>query len=283
MPLSRAKEKLVGRLRNSRMRPREGLVLVEGPRTGSDVLDAGARIRFALVTPSFRGSGEGKALVERLQGSGAPVESVEEDDLERISDTDSPQGVLLVCEEPRGSVDELLARAPGRFLILDGVQDPGNVGTLIRAARAFALDGVVALDGTVDPWNPKPVRAAAGSSFHIAVVKADWSEAEPLLHEAGIHILVAEADGTDVVESAPPSPWALVVGNEGRGVREEVRKVAGAVVAVPMPGGAESLNAGMAGAILLHLLARTGPTDRTGRTGRGEAGERAGQAGAEET
>ncbi len=259
MPLSRAKEKLVGRLRNSRMRSREELVLVEGPRTAGDVLDAGGGVRFALVTPSFRESGEGEALMERLRMLGAAVEDVEEAELAGLSDTESPQGVLLVCEEPRITMDDLLERNTRRFLLLDGVQDPGNVGTLIRAARAFALDGVVALDGTVDPWNPKAVRASAGSCFHIGVVKASWSDVVSRLDAAGVHVLVAEAGGTDVMGLAPPSAWALVVGNEGRGAREEVRGVADAVVTVPMPGGAESLNAGVAGAILLHALTRGGP------------------------
>lgn len=258
MPLSRAKEQLVGRLRNSRMRPREELVLVEGRRTASDVLDAGAGVRFALVTHSFRESEEGEALIERLRGLGVAVEDVEEAELEEVSDTESPQGVLLVCEEPRITVDHLLERGTGRFLLLDGVQDPGNAGTLIRAARAFALDGVVALEGTVDPWNPKAVRASAGSSFHIGVVKASWSEVASRLDGVGVHILVAEAGGADVMGLAPPPAWALVVGNEGRGVRDEVRGVADAVVTIPMPGGAESLNAGVAGAILLHALTRRG-------------------------
>ena len=268
MPLSRAKEKLVGRLRNSRMRPREELVLVEGPRTSAAVLDAGARIRFALVTPSFRRFPDGQELVDRLE-AGTTVDEVSEDELEGISDTDSPQGVLLVCEEPRLSVEDLLKRTPGRFLVLDGVQDPGNVGTLIRAARAFALDGVVALDGTVDPWNPKAVRASAGSSFHIGVVKSAWDQVESLVGDLNLHLLVAEAGGTDVADVSPPSPWALVIGNEGRGVRNEVRRRAAGVVTVPMPGGADSLNAGVAGAILLHSLIRSGI--RSGADGGGSA------------
>jgi len=256
VPLSRAKEKLVGRLRSSRMRPREEMVLVEGPRTVRDVLDSGARVRFALVTPSFRDSDEGRSLEELLREAGATVESVEDEELEDLSDTESPQGILLVCEEPTLSLEDLLGRAPGRFLVLDGVQDPGNLGTLVRAARAFALDGVVALEGTVDPWNPKAVRASAGSSFHVGVVKAPWSEVAPGLRKTDVQLLVAEAGGVDVAKVEPPSRWALVIGNEGRGVRNEVRAAAERVVTVPMPGGAESLNAGVAGAILLHSLAR---------------------------
>lgn len=257
MPLSRAKEKLLGRLRNTRMRSREEQVVVEGPRATEEVLDGGADVRFALVTEAWGASPEGRSLVDRLEDRGASVEVVEEDVLERVSDTESPQGVLLVCEEPRFLLSELLDRSSGRFLLLDGIQDPGNVGTLIRAARAFDLDAVVALDGTVDPWNPKAVRAGAGYGFRIPVVKLSWDEAAPRLSEAGVRLLVAEAGGTDVHELVVPPAWALVVGNEGRGVRDEVQRAASATVTVPMPGGAESLNAGVAGAILLHLLTRS--------------------------
>lgn len=231
---------------------------MEGPRAAGELLEGEVEIRFALVTDGFCGSQRGEALLDPLRDRGVTVDVVEESDLERISDTESPQGLLLVCREPRFSVSGLLASSPGRFLVLDGVQDPGNLGTLIRAARAFGLDAVVALDGTVDPWNPKAVRSAAGYSFRIPVVKAPWDEVGPRILEAGVRLLVADAGGADVHELAVPPSWALVVGNEGRGVRDDVRRAAGAVVTVPMPGGAESLNAGVAGTILLHVLARSG-------------------------
>lgn len=256
MTLSKSKEKLIGRLRNRRMRPREGLVLVEGLHAVEEALVGGVDARFALVDGSLDGFDVGRRLLGRLEDAGVAVEHVEADTLVRVSDTETPQGVLLVCREPAAGLDDVLARDTLRVLVLDAVQDPGNLGTLVRAARAFALDGVVALDGTVDPWNPKAVRAGAGASFRIPVVRADWQEVGPALARGGVTVLVAEAEGRDVEEVAVRPPWALAVGNEGAGPRTEVVDAATWRVGVPMPGGAESLNVGVAGAILLYALAR---------------------------
>ncbi|NIP57842.1 MAG: hypothetical protein GWO00_07525, partial [Gemmatimonadetes bacterium] len=147
--LSRSKEKLIGRLRSRRMRPREGLVLIEGLHTCVEAVDAGARIRFAVASRSLPEAAEGRRLAEHLEATGVVVEWVGEEILASVSDTESPQGLLLVCEAPAVDPAALLSAPDGRFLLLDGVQDPGNLGTLVRAARAFALHGAIALDGTV--------------------------------------------------------------------------------------------------------------------------------------
>ncbi len=254
--LSARKEKLIGRLRNSRMRPREAQVLVEGPRVASEVLDAGIDLRFAVVSDGFGRGERGRGLLARLEEAGTPVEIVTDEELEALSDTESPQGVLLVCDEPAWSLETIPEEAEGRYLLLDRVQDPGNLGTLVRAGRAFAVDAVVALDGTVDPWNPKAVRAAAGASFHVPVLKEGWEGVRVWCAEGGVALLAAKAGGVDVAEARPPRPWALAVGNEGAGVRDELLEVARTRIAVPMPGGAESLNVGVAGAILLYELRR---------------------------
>jgi len=239
------------------MRPREGLVLVEGLHTCAEAVDAGARIRFAVARTSLPEAGEGRLLAERLEARGVQVEWVGEGVLASVSDTESPQGLLLVCEAPEPDPAALLSAPEGRFLILDGVQDPGNLGTLVRAARAFALDGAIALDGTVDPWNPKAVRASAGASFRVPLLKASWEDpVRPLLQANGVHLLVAEVGGEDVARVRPPRPWALAIGSEARGCRSGVAGAGERRVEVPMPGGAESLNAGVAGAILLYALGR---------------------------
>lgn len=255
MSLSRSKEKLVARLRNRRMRPREGLVLVEGLRTCAEALDGGAAVRFAVAARGLEASDEGDRLLRRLESGGVQVDRVDDGTLASLSDTESPQGLLLVCEAPSPELGALLATSHGRFLVLDGVQDPGNLGTLVRAALAFGLDGVVALDGTVDPWNPKAVRASAGASFRVPLVKASWEgEVRDGLGAGGVLLLAAVAGGEDVARVRPGRPWALAVGNEARGLREGVREASVRRVEVPMPGGAESLNAGVAGAILLYAL-----------------------------
>ena len=129
------------------------------------------------------------------------------------------------------------------------------MGTLIRAAAAFGVAGVIALDGTADPYSTKAVRAAADTVFRTRVLMASWDEIESNLRARG-PLLIADMDGNDVASLTPQGEWSLVVGSEGAGPRASVREAAAGAVGVPMPGGAESLNAGVAGAILLYVLTR---------------------------
>lgn len=253
MALSQRRARMVGRLRHRKTRERDELVLVEGVRGAREALDAGAEVRFALASPRLEGSEEGRALLDRLRASGTDVEGVDDAALASLSDTEAPQGVLLVCAEPGASLADTV-RSGGRYLVLDAVQDPGNVGTLIRAATAFALDGVLALDGTADPWNPKTVRSSAGTAFRIPVVTVGCADALAALAGAGVAVLVAEAGGDRPGAEEAAGGWALVVGNEGSGPRARTLSAARAVLRIPMPGPAESLNAGVAGSILLYAL-----------------------------
>jgi len=252
--LSQRRMQLIGRLRHRKTREREGLVLVEGIRGVGEVLSRGAQVRFAVVSPRLEGLAGGAPLLGALVHRGVELEHVDDDALAALADTEQPQGVLLVCAEERGA--EALVAPGGRYLVLDAVQDPGNVGTLVRASVAFALDGVLVLDGSADPWSAKAVRAAAGMTFGVPVLKARAADAVELLRGAGVPILVADAGGGDVADVPSTGGWALVVGNEGAGLRPEVSEAAARAVRIPMPGPAESLNAGVAGAILLYALTR---------------------------
>lgn len=251
MSLSQRRERSIGRLRASKTRRREQAVLVEGVRAATEALDAGVEVSFAVTSPRLEASVAGLALRERLAAH--DMSHVDDATLERLSDTRHPQGVLLVCREPEA---RLLRLPEGmRCLVLDAVQDPGNAGTLVRAAVAFGMDAVVVLDGTVDPWSPKTVRASAGMIFRIAVVQATVEELVARLRAIDVPIYVADARGEETSEGIGGA-FALAVGNEGGGVRQELRQAAARQVAVRMAGPAESLNVAMAGAILLHALTR---------------------------
>ncbi|MDX1493761.1 MAG: RNA methyltransferase [Longimicrobiales bacterium] len=256
MPLSQRRHKLHKRLAVNKMRAREGLVLVEGVRAVSEALDAGARPSFAVVSPRLDSSEEGRGLRARLPGNTLDVSDAE---MAEVADTEHPQGVVLVCHEPDDRLPEALsaAQAAGtpRVLVLDAIQDPGNVGTLVRSAVAFAFHLVVALDGTTDPWGSKAVRAAAGTSFRLPVIRASTEDAIEALSRASLHILVASAEGSAGVQASSEG-FALVLGNEGSGVRERIREVATETVAVAMAGPAESLNVGIAGSILMSDFTR---------------------------
>ena len=254
MELSQRRTLLIGRLRRRKTREREGLVLVEGVRAVGEALDCGAQPRFAVCSArvdTVQGGGE---VLRRLTAADVEILRLDEGDFEELSDTERSQGLLAVFPEPRHGME--IIRAGGRYLILDAVQDPGNVGTLVRAASAFALDGVLVLDGTVDPWGAKAVRASAGMVFRVPLAAEGMSEVSGAMVQAGVLILVADAGGQDVSDSDVGESWALVVGNEGSGPRPEWTDVAADTVRVPMSGATESLNAAVAGAILLYALSQ---------------------------
>ena len=132
------------------------------------------------------------------------------------------------------------------------------MGTLVRASRAFSASIVVALDGSVDPWNPKAVRASAGACFHVPVVRAPWGEVGPWLARLNVEVLAADPGGRDVRVVDPHPPWALAVGNEGAGLRPEIAASAAYQIAVPTAASVDSLNAGVVGSILLYVLTTRG-------------------------
>lgn len=286
MALSQARKRLLARLRTRKGRAREGLVLVEGPRAITAALSARAQVRFVLVEEE----GHLPEFLSRLLADASPeVVRVTAEAMAGLADTQSPQGILAVVEEPLHSFPYAHGTHdapphPHRILVLDALQDPGNAGTLIRTAVAFGVDAVVALEGTVDPWNPKTVRASAGEAFRVPIYRME-SDAFLVWHRvAQFTLVVADASGLDVrgepfvarctpgsmaaPEADPsqvrgrregamisaPTHWAVVVGNEGAGPRPELLAAADRVLALPLAAGVESLNAAVAGAILLWEL-----------------------------
>ena len=176
--------------------------------------------------------------------------------LAEVADTDHPQGVLLVCRQPVVELAGLPMK--GAILVLDAIQDPGNLGTLVRSACAFALDGVVVLDGSTDPWGAKAVRASAGSAFRVPIWSAPMASTIDALNIRGAEVFVASGEGRPAAEvfGAKAPLMAVVLGNEGTGVRAELRELAHDTVAVPMRGATESLNVGVAGSILMYEWTR---------------------------
>jgi len=259
MSLSSEKKRLIERLRNPRLRAKGGLFLVEGVRGAGEFLRPSlpVKIRFALVSSGLEATEAGRTLREELDAAPFPLEEVGVREMATLSDTEQTQGVLLVAEEPEKIWPFAQRAGPVRILLLDGVQDPGNVGTLVRTARAFGLTGVLALEGTADPWNAKAVRGGAGAAAHIPVARVPWTEARVWLQDQGVPVYVAEARGQDVRGFLEPGSWALVLGNEGAGVRGEIQGTAQGAVSIPMAGGVDSLNVAVAGAILLFALSHS--------------------------
>jgi len=173
-----------------------------------------------------------------------------------VAGTEAPQGILMVAEEPRLDPAPIWADQECRMVILDGVQDPGNVGTLVRVSAAFGCSALIALEGTADVWSPKALRASAGTAFRMPVLRESWARVRDRLDGWPGTLLLADPMGRPVDAIAVTRPWALVLGGEGGGCRPEVRDQAHLALSIPMPGGVESLNVGMAGALLLYDLTR---------------------------
>ena len=252
---SRSEEKLFRALRRRKGREDAGLFLAEGRRVVADLLASGLDLHMGLVVSSFGDTEEERTLLDGLAAR-CTVRRVAGALLAELADTDSPQGVLVAGRVPAGTLEGETLRAGDVVLVLDGVQDPGNVGTLVRTADALGVRLVVTLPGTVDPWNPKVVRAAAGSLFRLPPRPAAPAELAAWLAREGAALLAADMDGAPPRPGPAAAPVALVVGNEGAGLSPNLRAAADALVGIPIRGGAESLNVAVAAGILLYLLTR---------------------------
>ena len=253
--LSRAEAARISALQRRKTREREGLFIAEGVRVVEELLSSTIVLRSVVAAPSLGDTERGQALLARARGRCVVLES-SESELARLTGTETPQGVLAVAEIPVRRLEDVDAAGSGPVLVLDAVQDPGNLGTLIRTADAFGTRVVIALPGTVDAWNPKVVRAAAGSLFRTAVVYTGVAAAARWLRSEGYHVFAADTGGAAADGLTRAARSALVVGNEGAGLSKDGAALADELVAIPMAGRAESLNVAIAAGILLYVLTR---------------------------
>ena len=253
--IGRAREKLITGLSRRKVRESEGLFLAEGVRVVEELLAAGIGIRLAVVAPALEETERGRALAAALEGR-VPLERVGPGAMEALADTRTSQGVLVVAEMPRPTLQGTVLADRATVLVVDGVQDPGNLGTLARAAAAFGCGALLCLPGTVDPWNPKAVRASAGALFRLPVLTTPPDEGLEWLEGQSFAVLGADAAGEPIEDVPLGERVALVVGNEGAGLNDAVRSRCDRVVAVPMREGTESLNVAVATGILLYVITR---------------------------
>ncbi|AHG91370.1 tRNA/rRNA methyltransferase (SpoU) [Gemmatirosa kalamazoonensis] len=245
-------------LRRRRARERHGLFVAEGVRAVEELLASAVPVRGALAAPALDATERGASLRHALEVRGVPLLDVSDTDFASAADTDSPQGVLAVAEQPRTTASDVLAHLGdgGCVLLLDAVQDPGNAGTMLRSAAAFDAAGVIAVTGTVDLWGAKVVRSAMGALFHQPVAHAAWEELDEAMAGTGAELWGADGAGQPVSRLAAERPARLVlaVGNEGAGLSQRARARASRLAAIPIAPGVESLNAAVAAGILLYEL-----------------------------
>ena len=221
-------------------RRKAGEFVAEGPKLLSEVLAHGGEIRTLVYR-------EGWTPPADLPG-GVRLAEVPADLLAHLSDTEAPQGVLAVCAQPGLTPPAVLPE--GRCLVLDGVQDPGNVGTVWRTADAFGAAALVLLPGCADPWGPKTVRATMGACFRLPVWEAEPAGLPGLLGDMPLYA-AALGENTGDVREADLTRAAVVIGSEGRGVSQEVLALCARTLKIPMRSRCESLNAAVAAAVVL--------------------------------
>jgi TrmH family RNA methyltransferase len=228
--------------------------VAEGVRAVEELVKSRLVVRGVLVAPQLDDAPRGKALRAAVEEKGLEISTVNETEFRSAAETESPQGILAIAETPSHSLTQLTDREFLRLLVLDAVQDPGNVGTMLRTAAALGADATIALPGTVDIWNAKVVRAAMGASFHHAAFHSAEDALFEFLDAAGAELWGAEASGESVDGSVAPNRLALAVGNEGAGLSSSVRARARRLVSLPISGAVESLNVSVAAGILLYQL-----------------------------
>lgn len=246
------KVKLARALHRRKRRYRERLFLVEGIRLLEEMVRAGIQPAFFFVTPDAARDPGAHALLESLQALTDQAFILSPSVLRTVADTRTPQGIVAVVPFVELPVPE----EPDLILVVDGLQDPGNLGTLLRTAEAAGVDQVILAPGTVDPYNPKVVRGGMGVHFRLPIALArNWDEIVQRLGDRPVW--VAEATGERAyydVDWTPPT--ALIVGSEAHGAGPQAHQLASGRVAIPMRGRAESLNAAVAAAVILFEALR---------------------------
>ena len=265
--ISKSRARLVKRLAVRRLREREGLALAEGPRVVMEALSSPVDVLWILVGAEYAGSESGRRVLVSCRDRAVEVEVLPDREVVELGSTESPQPVIACVRTPLAAPRQLRR---GRYLMPFGVQMPGNLGTLIRSAWGFGLDGVVIGRGTVDPWNPKVVRAAAGGVFHLPLILEAPVLAAPGADEVevrggdapgdafeGVNLLCADPRGVpaDEAREVRAPDWVLVVGNETGGLPAHLVRRARAI-SIPVAAGVDSLNVAVAGSILMYLLTR---------------------------
>ena len=238
---------LLGRAKERR---EAGAFVVEGVRLVEEAVNSNWEFQFALYSDGL--SERGINLVKRLEVKKIDVEEVESGLLQSLGETETPQGILAVLTDSRLP----LPASPDFILIPDQLRDPGNLGTLLRTAAATGVQAVLIPPETTDAFAPKVVRSGMGAHFRLPIHSLTWGEIKQMSKLANLQVYLADMDGKSCWESDLRQPLALIIGGEAEGASEEARTLANEPISIPMIGKIESLNAGVAGSVLMFEVVR---------------------------
>ena len=248
--------KLARLLKRRSWREKKNLFLIEGYRLVREALEAGYPLQAVFYTPEFGDTAPGRDLIARLELQGYRCLAVAPSLMKTMATTVTPQGILAIAPRSVYPLEEIFRDKPPLVVIADGLQDPGNLGTLWRTALGAGAGGFLITPGTVEPFNPKVVRASMGAPFRLPVAEAEPEILREKLRAWGYKLIVGDVRAEEILWDADLSfPLALAVGGEARGVSAPLLAGASAVLRIPFFG-MESLNAAIAGAIFLYEILR---------------------------
>lgn len=241
-------------MQKAKERRKDGIFVVEGPKMFEEA--PADRIYKVYMTQSFWDKHREGSIHGKLLETG--YELVSEEVLAKMSDTQTPQGILCLVKWPQYQLEELLLRRDGVFVVLEDLQDPGNLGTIIRTGEGAGIAGVIMTRETVDIFNPKTIRATMGSIYRVPFVYVqDIAETVAKLKTAGITVYAAHLKGEQYYDAFDYTGGsAFLIGNEGNGLKEQTANLADTYVKIPMAGQVESLNAAIATTLFMYEAAR---------------------------
>lgn len=246
--------KLAYALQNqAKTRRKENMVVLEGVRLIADALDSGYKPNYVIyMRPSGKSGGQPlDALLTRLDRARVPLLEAAPEVMQHITDTETPQGIIAVVPRPSLAI----MPDPGLILVLDGVADPGNMGTILRTAAAAGVDGCVLLPGCVEPYNPKTLRAGMGAHFRLPLESAEAAALAERFPDLPFYLADADAElPYDAVDWR--AKCGLVIGGEAHGADPRTYSYMKNAITIPMNAKAESLNAGSAAAVILFEAVR---------------------------
>lgn len=233
----------------------ESAFVAEGVRLIEEAANSNWGFRFVLYDETL--SERGKSQVEGLKSRGVECDEILSSLMKSLSDTETSQGILAVLNLAQLPVTNYqLLNHPAFLLIPDSIRDPGNLGTLIRSADAAGVDAVLIPPETTDPFAPKVVRAGMGAHFRLPIVSMGWEEIKRVSESASLRVMVADMEGESCWDVDLRQPLALIVGGEAEGASASARNLASQSIKIPMAGKAESLNAAVAGSVLMFEVMR---------------------------
>lgn len=240
-------------LHRKKERLKNSSFVIEGIKIIEEAIESNYPIKNIVYTDQLLKVKDGENLFNKIREFHNLI-YVTDNVFKEISDTENPQGVLAVAEIRQMEINQLNFNKMLFLLYLDQLQDPGNMGTIIRTADAFNVDCIIIGQGSVDPYNPKVVRATMGSIFRVPLVYETKGYGElKYLKEKGIHLYATSLEGSKLIyEIDYKSCFILAIGNESNGISEKIISMSNGLIKIPMPGKAESLNAGIAASIIMY-------------------------------